>query len=61
MGRGLDLMEKHKYVTFLMNTCLEPLEKHKATDVCHHLSASEAPLKWRFTSARMVACFCYWV
>ena len=26
-------MEKHKVVTFLRNTGLEPLEKHKATDV----------------------------
>ena len=33
--------EKHKAVGFLRNTGLEPMEKHKATDVGHHQTASE--------------------
>ena len=53
--------EKHKAVNFLQNTGLEPLEKHKATDVrsmiigplaMRHLNAADGP---------MVARFGYWV
>ena len=36
-------MEYHKAVNFLRNTGLEPMEKHKATYVGHHQTASEVP------------------
>ena len=36
-----------------------PLEKHKATDIGHHRTASEAPFKWRDTCSGP---FCgYWL
>ena len=36
-------MEYHKAVNFLRSTGLEPMEKHKATYVGHHQTASEVP------------------